>query len=101
MKQTNVLKFLGLLLAFVPLGRALCAIAVWAALFGSIALSVIGCQNLPLTSVSSAPIPVTIKLGGWTASPAEQKLLQELLQDFEAKHPNIKIRHEVINEQYM
>ncbi|NMG07080.1 ABC transporter substrate-binding protein [Brasilonema sp. UFV-L1] len=74
---------------------------LWTFLFGSITLSVIGCQNLPFPSASSAPTPVTIKLGGWTASPAEQKLLKELLQDFEAKHPNIKIRHEVINDQYM
>ncbi|NMF67099.1 ABC transporter substrate-binding protein [Brasilonema octagenarum] len=74
---------------------------LWAALFGSIALFVIGCQNLPFMSVSSAPTAVTIKLGGWTASPAEQKLLKELLQDFEANHPNIKVRHEVINDQYM
>ncbi|NMG18500.1 ABC transporter substrate-binding protein [Brasilonema bromeliae] len=89
--QTNVSKFLRLLVAF----------ALWAAVFGSIALLVIGCQNLPLASVSSAPTALTIKLGGWTASPAEQKLLKELLQDFEAKHPNIKVRHEVINDQYM
>ena len=81
--------------------RARSAIALWTALFGSIALLVIGCQNLPFASVSSAPTAVTIKLGGWTASPAEQKLLKELLQDFEAKHPNIKVRHEVINDQYM
>ncbi|ARV63245.1 ABC transporter substrate-binding protein [Nostocales cyanobacterium HT-58-2] len=67
----------------------------------AIALLVIGCQNLPLASVSSAPTPVTIKLGGWTSSPAEQKLLKELLQDFEVQHSGIKVRHEVINDQYM
>ncbi|NJM70817.1 MAG: ABC transporter substrate-binding protein [Scytonema sp. RU_4_4] len=79
--QTNVLKFLGLLVA--------------------IALCVIGCQNLTFPSTSSGLTPITIKLGGWTASPAEQKLLKELLQDFEANHPSIKVRHEVINDQYM
>ncbi|MBW4592300.1 MAG: ABC transporter substrate-binding protein [Brasilonema angustatum HA4187-MV1] len=89
--QTNVSKFL----------RLLVAIAFWASVFGSIALLVIGCQNLPFASVPSAPTALTIKLGGWTASPAEQKLLKELLQAFEAKHPGIKVRHEVINDQYM
>jgi multiple sugar transport system substrate-binding protein len=79
--QINLLKFLGILVA--------------------IALSVIGCQNLPFLSVFSSQTPVTIKLGGWIASPAEQKLLKELLQDFEAQHPGIKVRHEVINDQYM
>jgi multiple sugar transport system substrate-binding protein len=107
--QTNVSKFLRLLVAIcAPRSEAIAQRArfpkrftLWAALFGSIVLFVTGCQNLPLPSVSSAPIPVTIKLGGWTASPAEQKLLKELLQDFEANHPNIKVRHEVINDQYM
>jgi multiple sugar transport system substrate-binding protein len=79
--RTKLLKFLGLLVA----------IALW----------VIACHNLPNPSASRGPTAVTIKLGGWIASPAEQKLLKEVLQDFEAQHPGIKVRHEVINDQYM
>ncbi|KYC39049.1 sugar transporter [Scytonema hofmannii PCC 7110] len=65
----------------------------------AIALSIIGCEHLP--SISTKPTPVTIKLSGWIASPAEQKLLKQVLHEFEAKYPNIKVKHEVINDQYM
>ncbi len=65
----------------------------------AIALSIIGCDRLP--SLSPNPTPVTIKLSGWIASPAEQKLLKQVLHEFEVKHPNIKVKHEVINDQYM
>ncbi|MBD2293258.1 ABC transporter substrate-binding protein [Anabaena sphaerica FACHB-251] len=44
---------------------------------------------------------VTIKLSGWGGSPVEQKLLKQVLQDFEAKHPTIKVKYEVISDQYM
>jgi multiple sugar transport system substrate-binding protein len=45
--------------------------------------------------------PVEITLAGWGASPEESELLKEVLADFEAKHPNIKVKHEVIADQYM
>jgi multiple sugar transport system substrate-binding protein len=45
--------------------------------------------------------PVEITLAGWGASPEEAELLKEVLADFEAKHPNIKVKHEVIADQYM
>jgi len=61
------------------------------------AIIVISCHNLPLPSKSS----VTIKLSGWGGSPIEQKLLKQVLQDFEIKHPNIKVKYEVISDQYM
>jgi multiple sugar transport system substrate-binding protein len=79
--KTRMWKFLGLLVA--------------------IAMCVIGCQNLSLSSASTTPAPTIIKLGSWTASPAEQKLLKEVFQDFELQHPGIKVKHEVINDQYM
>lgn len=79
--RTTVLKFWGLIVA--------------------IALAIIGCQNLPISSVSTTTTPVIIKLSSWTASPAEQKLLRQVLQNFEAQHPGIKVKHEVINDQYM
>ncbi len=45
--------------------------------------------------------PVTLKLSGWSASPAEQRLLNQVLRDFEASHPSIRVRFEVIADQYM
>ncbi len=75
------------------------------ALVTAIAFLVIGCQSLPLTipSASTAPPPVTVKLSGWSASPAEQQLLKQVLKDFEVQHPSIKVKYEVISgtDQYM
>lgn len=67
----------------------------------AIALSVIGCHNLPLTTAQPAANITTIKLSGWGASPAEQRLLKGVLRDFEVQHPTIKVKYEVIADQYM
>ncbi len=69
--------------------------------FIAIAILLVGCQSLLLPSSFTAPGLVTIKLSGWGSSPTEQKLLQEVLKDFEAQHPLIKVRYEVIPDQYM
>ncbi|OBZ10844.1 ABC transporter substrate-binding protein [Bacillus sp. FJAT-26390] len=45
--------------------------------------------------------PVTITLAGWGASPEEQDLLNQTLKEFEAKYPNVKVKYEVIADQYM
>ncbi|MEC4813816.1 MAG: ABC transporter substrate-binding protein [Scytonema sp. PMC 1069.18] len=65
------------------------------------AVFVIGCQNLSIPKASTAVAPITIKLGSWTASPVEQKLLKQVLRNFELQHPEIKVKHEAINDQYM
>ncbi len=70
-------------------------------LFLAIALSVVGCQQLPLPINPPHQEIVTIKLSGWGASPAEQKLLRSVLQDFSASHPHIHVKYEVIADQYM
>lgn len=44
---------------------------------------------------------ITVTLSGWQSSPNESQLLRRVLQDFEAKHPDIKVKYEVINQQYM
>ncbi|MGM0753846.1 MAG: ABC transporter substrate-binding protein [Bacillota bacterium] len=44
---------------------------------------------------------VEITLAGWGGNPSEQKLLTQTIADFEEKHPNIDVKHEVISEQYM
>jgi multiple sugar transport system substrate-binding protein len=66
-----------------------------------IAIAIIACQSLQLPSNPSTSTAVTIKLSGWGGSPVEQKLLRQVLQDFEAQHPTIKVKYEVISDQYM
>lgn len=44
---------------------------------------------------------VEITLAGWGGNPSETRLLREALDSFEEKHPNIKVKHEVISDQYM
>ncbi|HIK03402.1 MAG TPA: ABC transporter substrate-binding protein [Trichormus sp. M33_DOE_039] len=61
----------------------------------AIAVTIISCHSLPKSNY------VTVKLSGWGGSPVEQKLLKQVLQNFEAKHPKIKVKYEVISDQYM
>ncbi|MEA5571735.1 ABC transporter substrate-binding protein [Calothrix sp. UHCC 0171] len=67
----------------------------------AIALSVVGCNHLPLPTTTPVADVTTIKLSGWGASPSEQRLLKSVLQDFEVQHPHIKVKYEVIADQYM
>jgi multiple sugar transport system substrate-binding protein len=67
----------------------------------AIAFTVIGCQKLPEAIAPTAPTPIIVKLSSWAANPAEQKLLKQILDDFRIHHPGIKVKHEVINDQYM
>jgi multiple sugar transport system substrate-binding protein len=71
------------------------------ALVLAIAILTIACQSLQIIKTSTTTAPVTIKLSGWTASPVEQTLLKKLLHDFEVTHPEIKVKYEAINDQYM
>lgn len=43
---------------------------------------------------------VTITLSGW-GDPIERQLLQQVLNKFEAKYPKIKVKYDVIADQYM
>lgn len=65
----------------------------------AIALTFIFFHSLQLTSAPSTV--TTIKLSGWGGNIVEQKLLKQVLQDFEAQHPKIKVKYEVISDQYM
>jgi multiple sugar transport system substrate-binding protein len=67
----------------------------------AIAISMVGCQNLPIITTENVPSVTTVKLSGWGASPAEQKLLSGVLRDFEAQHPTIRVKYEQIADQYM
>ena len=44
---------------------------------------------------------ITITLSGWQSNTSEKQLLDQILHKFESQHPNIKVKHEVINDQYM
>ncbi|MBB5323933.1 multiple sugar transport system substrate-binding protein [Anoxybacillus tepidamans] len=44
---------------------------------------------------------VEVTLAGWGGNPTEQKLLQQTLDEFQKKYPNIKVKYEVISDQYM
>lgn len=44
---------------------------------------------------------VEITLNGWGSTPEEQELLQQTLDEFMTKYPNIKVKYEVISDQYM
>ncbi len=56
-----------------------------------------GCSVEPTTAKGI----VTVSLSGWQSNPSEQQLLKQVLKEFEAAHPKIKVRYEVINDQYM
>lgn len=71
------------------------------ALVMAIAIAIIACHTLQLPSKLSVSTPVTIKLSGWGGNVVEQKLLKQVLLDFEAQHPNIKVKYEAISDQYM
>ncbi|MBE9001023.1 ABC transporter substrate-binding protein [Nostoc sp. LEGE 12447] len=67
----------------------------------AITIAIIACQSLQLPSKPLASTAVSIKLSGWGGSPVEQKLLRQVLQEFEVQHPTIKVKYEVISDQYM
>jgi multiple sugar transport system substrate-binding protein len=62
-----------------------------------ILLLVSGCR----TSSKDTTTPVTITLSGWQSNPKESQLLQQVIQEFEAQNPQIDVKYEVINSQYM
>ncbi len=49
---------------------------------------------------SSAQETQTVRLTGWTATPEEDTLLQEVINDFQAKFPNIKVKYEPVPAEY-
>ncbi|MEH7238730.1 ABC transporter substrate-binding protein [Bacillus sp. JJ1562] len=82
--------------------KLLVSIGITSMLFGSI---LAGCSNSGDSggkeSGSKDGEKVQVTLAGWGGNPSEQKLLEQTLDDFEAKHPNIDVKLEVISEQYM
>lgn len=58
---------------------------------------------ITLTSCSfpQASDKITLTISGWQSNPNEKQLLAQVLSKFESQHSNIKVKHEVINDQYM
>lgn len=52
-------------------------------------------------SSSGAEDITTITLSGWQSNLDEKQLLEKVLKNFEAAHNNVKVKFEVINDQYM
>lgn len=52
-------------------------------------------------SISNQDKTTVIRLSGWQSSPSESRLLAKAIEEFEKKNPNIQVKHEVINSQYM
>ncbi|BBI35784.1 ABC transporter substrate-binding protein [Cohnella abietis] len=44
---------------------------------------------------------VEVTLAGWGSSPEEQDLLKQVLAEFEGKNPDVKVKYEIIADQYM
>ena len=44
---------------------------------------------------------VEVRLSAWGSSPTEQRIFEETLEAFEAKHPHIKVKLDIIADQYM
>ncbi|CAG9620534.1 ABC transporter substrate-binding protein [Sutcliffiella rhizosphaerae] len=60
-----------------------------------------GCSGNNNSTGNESGENVEITLAGWGGNPSETRLLKEALDAFEEKHPNIKVKHEVISDQYM
>ncbi|MBD2038563.1 ABC transporter substrate-binding protein [Leptolyngbya sp. FACHB-321] len=66
------------------------------------AIALTSCRNQPIASLHEPQVlPVTITLSGWQSNPNEKKLLDQVIRAFEAQNPTIKVKHEVINSEYM
>lgn len=81
----------------------LAMLGITSMLFGSILAGCSSGENAGENDNSNADSgeKVEVTLAGWGGNPTEEKLLKQTLKDFEAKHPNIDVKLEVITEQYM
>jgi multiple sugar transport system substrate-binding protein len=43
----------------------------------------------------------TVTLSGWQSNPTERHIIERVLKNFEEKHPHIKVKFEVITDQYI
>src|SRR3954447_6513627 len=62
---------------------------------GAAALSRFAAPN-----IIRAQTPTTVRITGWTSSPAEDQLFQQVLDDFSSKNADIKVQYEPIPSSY-
>ncbi|MDX2230748.1 MAG: ABC transporter substrate-binding protein [Leptolyngbyaceae cyanobacterium bins.349] len=77
--------------------------ARWGLLIG-VAIALGGCGTMQPSNTQSAAAPkptITLRFSGWQSNPNEGKLLQQVIQQFEAEHPHIEVQYEAINSEYM
>ncbi len=67
---------------------------IWALLL-LVTLNLVGCSS------RDTEVGITITLSGWQSNTNEQQLLEQVLHHFEAEHPHLKVKLEVINDQYI
>ncbi|MGZ0084967.1 ABC transporter substrate-binding protein [Caldibacillus thermoamylovorans] len=80
----------------------LATVGATSVLFGSLLAGCSGGEKTEQTNGGGkAEEKVEVTLAGWGGNPTEQKLLKQTLDDFEKKYPNIKVKYEVIADQYM
>ncbi|MED4015974.1 ABC transporter substrate-binding protein [Sutcliffiella cohnii] len=79
----------------------LAALGVSTMLLGGVLAGCSSNDNKASQNGGSTDGQVEITLAGWGGNPSETRLLKEALEAFEEKHPNIKVKHEVISDQYM
>jgi multiple sugar transport system substrate-binding protein len=53
------------------------------------------CQHSPQKQL------VTLRLSGWQSSPNEKQILETVIREFEAQNPDIRVKYETINSEYM
>jgi multiple sugar transport system substrate-binding protein len=53
------------------------------------------CQHSPQKQLT------TLRLSGWQSSPNEKQILETVIREFEAQNPNIQVKYETINSEYM
>jgi multiple sugar transport system substrate-binding protein len=68
---------------------------------GLLLLGTIGLSGCRLQTLENSAGITTITLSGWQSSPNEKQLLDQVIRDFEAQNPGIKVKYEVINSEYM
>ncbi|UBF23794.1 ABC transporter substrate-binding protein [Kovacikia minuta CCNUW1] len=73
--------------------------AIGVSFLAMVAIALTGCRHQE--PVVQAGETITIRLSGWQSNPNEKQLLDQVIRDFEAKNPTIKVKYEVINSEYM
>lgn len=68
--------------------------------FALLLLGIIAFTSCSASQQRSKNSIVTVSLNGW-GDQVEKQLVQQILDNFEAKHPGIKVKYDVIADQYM